>query len=159
MEGIAYLNGAYLDAADAKVSIFDRAVLFGDAVYEVAGVLDGRLLDFSGFSGLNQGFKSIGIRNRIYQGQQTNHVSPSRCGSLARLGDRENLRKDLFFFGFNRKGKVLKQLQIGCSHRRVLFAKESSVKLLKAGFQRFSRITIAAQPFGETFKGSRSPPG
>ncbi len=42
-----YLNGEYLAPQRAKVSIFDRGLLFGDAVYEVAGVLDGKLIDFS----------------------------------------------------------------------------------------------------------------
>ncbi len=46
MSRIVYLNGEYLPPESAKVSIFDRGVLFGDAVYEVAGVLDGKLLDF-----------------------------------------------------------------------------------------------------------------
>jgi len=41
-----YLNGEYLPEDEAKISIFDRAVLFGDAIYEVAGVLDGKLIDF-----------------------------------------------------------------------------------------------------------------
>ena len=40
-----WLNGAYLDEAHATVSIFDRGLLFGDAVYEVAAALNGRLLD------------------------------------------------------------------------------------------------------------------
>jgi D-alanine transaminase len=31
---------------EAKVSVFDRAFLFGDAVYEVTAVLEGRLVDF-----------------------------------------------------------------------------------------------------------------
>ena len=43
MSRIVFLNGDYLPADEAKLPIFDRAVLFGDAVYEVAGVLDGRL--------------------------------------------------------------------------------------------------------------------
>ena len=47
MPRIVYLNGDYLPADEAKISIFDRAVNFGDAVYEVAGVLDGRLVDFA----------------------------------------------------------------------------------------------------------------
>jgi len=47
MPRIVYLNGDYLPADQAKISIFDRAVNFGDAVYEVAGVLDGRLVDFA----------------------------------------------------------------------------------------------------------------
>jgi D-alanine transaminase len=40
---ICYLNGAYLPLAEAKVSPFDRAFLFGDAVYEVVPVYGSRL--------------------------------------------------------------------------------------------------------------------
>lgn len=46
MSRIVFLNGDYLPADQAKISIFDRAVNFGDAIYEVAGVLDGQLVDF-----------------------------------------------------------------------------------------------------------------
>ncbi len=46
MSRIVFLNGDYLPAGQAKISIFDRAVNFGDAIYEVAGVLDGKLIDF-----------------------------------------------------------------------------------------------------------------
>ena len=46
MQRTVYLNGEYLPEDEAKISIFDRAVLFGDAIYEVAGVLDGKLIDF-----------------------------------------------------------------------------------------------------------------
>ena len=46
MTRIVYLNGDYVAAEDARISIFDRAVTFGDAIYEVAGVLDGKLVDF-----------------------------------------------------------------------------------------------------------------
>jgi D-alanine transaminase len=46
MKRIVYLNGEYLPEQEAKISIFDRAVTFGDAIYEVAGVLDGKLVDF-----------------------------------------------------------------------------------------------------------------
>ncbi|HEY2462831.1 MAG TPA: aminotransferase class IV [Steroidobacteraceae bacterium] len=37
-----YLNGAYLPLTEAKVSPFDRAFLFGDAVYEVVPVYESR---------------------------------------------------------------------------------------------------------------------
>ncbi len=47
MSRIVFLNGEYLPADQAKISVFDRAVTFGDAVYEVAGVLDGKLVDFA----------------------------------------------------------------------------------------------------------------
>ena len=46
MSRTVYLDGEYLPADQAKISIFDRAVNFGDAIYDVAGVLDGRLVDF-----------------------------------------------------------------------------------------------------------------
>ncbi|MFV2032626.1 MAG: D-amino-acid transaminase [Gammaproteobacteria bacterium] len=46
MNRTVYLNGQYLPEDQAKVSIFDRAVLFGDAIYEVAGLIDGKLIDF-----------------------------------------------------------------------------------------------------------------
>jgi D-alanine transaminase len=40
---IAWLNGAFVPAAEARVSPFDRAFLFGDAVYEVLPVYAGRV--------------------------------------------------------------------------------------------------------------------
>ena len=46
MSRIVFLNGKYLPPEEARISIFDRAVNFGDAIYEVAGVLDGKLVDF-----------------------------------------------------------------------------------------------------------------
>ncbi|GHC63810.1 D-amino-acid transaminase [Limoniibacter endophyticus] len=42
---IAYVNGAFLPASEASVSIFDRGYLFGDGIYEVAAVIDGKLVD------------------------------------------------------------------------------------------------------------------
>ena len=42
---IAYVNGDFLPLQDAKLPILDRATIFGDAVYEVSSVLDGRLVD------------------------------------------------------------------------------------------------------------------
>lgn len=40
-----WLNGSFLPEDQASVSIFDRGLLFGDGVYEVAAVVNGRLLD------------------------------------------------------------------------------------------------------------------
>lgn len=42
---VAWLNGQWVAEAEARVSIFDRGLLFGDGVYDVATVLQGRLLD------------------------------------------------------------------------------------------------------------------
>lgn len=46
MPEFVYLNGVFSPAAEAKISVFDRGLLFADAIYEVAGVIDGKLLDF-----------------------------------------------------------------------------------------------------------------
>ncbi len=45
MPRIAYVNGQYVRAAEATVSIEDRGYQFADAVYEVWSVFDGRLAD------------------------------------------------------------------------------------------------------------------
>ena len=46
MHGFVYLNGEFLPAEQAKISIFDRSVMFADAIYEVAAVMDGKMVDF-----------------------------------------------------------------------------------------------------------------
>ena len=43
-----YLNGEYMPETEARVSIFDRAFLMADGVYEVTSVLGGKLIDFAG---------------------------------------------------------------------------------------------------------------
>lgn len=42
---IVYVNGEFLPEADARLSIFDRGFLFGDGIYEVTSVLEGKLID------------------------------------------------------------------------------------------------------------------
>lgn len=44
MQRIVYVNGEYLTEADAKLSIFDRGLLFADSVYEVTSVLQSKLI-------------------------------------------------------------------------------------------------------------------
>jgi D-alanine transaminase len=45
LDQIAYVNGSFVPLADAKVSVLDRGFLFADGIYEVAAVLDGKLID------------------------------------------------------------------------------------------------------------------
>lgn len=45
MTRIVYVNGRYVEEDRATISIFDRGLLFGDSVYEVTSVLDGKLID------------------------------------------------------------------------------------------------------------------
>ena len=48
MSRTVYVNGSFVPEADAKVSVFDRAFLFADGVYEVTAVLGGRPIDLDG---------------------------------------------------------------------------------------------------------------
>jgi D-alanine transaminase len=45
LDPIAYVNGSFVPLAEAKVSVLDRGFLFADGIYEVAAVLDGKLVD------------------------------------------------------------------------------------------------------------------
>src|SRR6266496_3380908 len=45
LEQIAYVNGSFVPLSEAKVSILDRGFLFADGIYEVAAVLEGKLID------------------------------------------------------------------------------------------------------------------
>ena len=47
MNEIVFVDGAYVERKDARVSIFDRGFLFADGIYEVSAVLDGKLVDNS----------------------------------------------------------------------------------------------------------------
>ncbi|MGV3710355.1 MAG: D-amino-acid transaminase [Gemmatimonas sp.] len=61
---IAWVNGQFVAESDARVSIFDRGLLFGDGVYDVATVLDGGLLDADyHLARLDRSCAAIGIRN------------------------------------------------------------------------------------------------
>jgi D-alanine transaminase len=45
LSDIAFVNGLFTPLEDAKISILDRGFLFADGVYEVAAVIDGKLID------------------------------------------------------------------------------------------------------------------
>lgn len=46
MSRIVYVNGAFVPESEARLSVFDRGLLFADAVYEVTAVIEGALVDF-----------------------------------------------------------------------------------------------------------------
>jgi len=59
---VIYLNGVFAEEGEAKVSVFDRGFLFGDGIYEVSAVLDGRLVDNDlHLARLERSLKEIGI--------------------------------------------------------------------------------------------------
>ena len=62
MTRTVYLNGNFIAPEQAQISIFDRSVLFGDAIYEVAGVLDGKLINFENhFNRMARSLKELSI--------------------------------------------------------------------------------------------------
>src|SRR3954469_22678041 len=46
MSRTVFVNGRYLPEEQGTVSIFDRAFLFADGIYEVTAVIHGRLIDY-----------------------------------------------------------------------------------------------------------------
>lgn len=61
---LIYLNGHYIDYADAKVSVDDRGFLFADGVYEVARVYDGKIFQMQPhLERLGHGLHELRIRN------------------------------------------------------------------------------------------------
>lgn len=59
---IAYLDGAFIELSQARISPLDRGFLFADGIYEVAAVIDGRLIDSqSHLDRLERSTAAIGI--------------------------------------------------------------------------------------------------
>src|SRR5438093_2040664 len=55
-----YLNGDYLPADKAKISVLDRGFIFGDGVYEVWRVVEGKLFEHERHDRrLRRGLKSL----------------------------------------------------------------------------------------------------
>jgi len=68
--GIVYLNGQYLPAEQAKVSVLDRGFLFGDGVYEVIPAYGGRLLRLAEhLQRLQNSLDGIRLKNPMSQQQ------------------------------------------------------------------------------------------
>ncbi len=64
MDRIAYVDGAFVPFADAKISVTDRGFLFADGIYEVSAVLDGKLVDNEGhLTRLDRSLREIRIAN------------------------------------------------------------------------------------------------
>jgi D-alanine transaminase len=85
---IAYLNGQFLPLADARVSVLDRGFLFADGIYEVAAVIDGRLIDSaSHLARLARSTAAIGIALPLSLPQ----IEAAQKQLIARNGLREGL--------------------------------------------------------------------
>jgi D-alanine transaminase len=68
MSRIVYINGDYIRENDAKISIFDRGLLFSDSVYEVTAVINNKLIDFpSHVDRLKKSLNELNIKNDFNQ--------------------------------------------------------------------------------------------
>jgi len=57
-----YVNRAYLPEKSAQIPVMDRGFLFGDAIYEVTAMIDGRLIDNDlHLARLERSLKQLGI--------------------------------------------------------------------------------------------------
>lgn len=45
MGRIVYIHGQFVPEEEARIGLFDRGFLFGDAIYEVTAVINGRMID------------------------------------------------------------------------------------------------------------------
>ncbi|QDL91159.1 D-amino-acid transaminase [Paroceanicella profunda] len=55
-------KGAFMPETEAQVSIFDRGYLFADAIYEVTGVVGGKLVEYEGHAArLQRSLSELGI--------------------------------------------------------------------------------------------------
>lgn len=61
---IVYVNGRFCPIEEATIPIMDRGFLFGDGIYEVTAVLDGKFVDNEPhLQRLNRSLGEIGIKN------------------------------------------------------------------------------------------------
>jgi D-alanine transaminase len=66
MPGVVYLNGEFLPRERATLSVDDRGFIFGDGIYEVTRIVNGRLFEADRhMRRLQYGLRGIGIDPRI----------------------------------------------------------------------------------------------
>lgn len=69
-----FVNGHWVAEAQAKVSVFDRAFLMADGIYEVVAVIGGRLIDFDRhIARLQRSAEALQLRNP-YSAEQWLHL-------------------------------------------------------------------------------------
>ncbi len=69
---VVYAQGRFVPIEEASVPVMDRGFLFGDGIYEVTAVLDGKFVDNEPhLARLERSLSAIGIRNPFSAGQWT----------------------------------------------------------------------------------------
>lgn len=92
---IAYVSGQFLPLEQATVPIMDRGFLFGDGIYEVTAVLDGKFIDnIPHLQRLDRSLREIGIRNP--------HSLEEWTAIQRELASRNGLREGLIYIEVTR---------------------------------------------------------
>ena len=95
MDRIVYVNGDYCPEEDAKVSVFDRAFLFADAVYEATSVVHGKLIDFHAHMGR--------LQRSLYELELNSPASPEELLAIHReLIARNELEEGIVYLQVSR---------------------------------------------------------
>jgi D-alanine transaminase len=100
---IVYLNGQFLSLEDAKINVLDRGFIFGDAVYEVWRLVDGKL------------FESDRHLARLANGLRDLAITPPPESKRAKLHEiTDRLVKEN---GINREGSLFLEMSRGVAPR------------------------------------------
>ncbi len=128
MSDIAYVNGAFTPLEDAKISILDRGFLFADGVYEVAAIIDGKLID-----------------NEAHVARLERSLNALRLESPVSMGEIIEIEKALVARNGIREGLVYLQITRGAAERDFSFPE--GVKATLIGFAQ--KKNILASPYAE----------
>lgn len=129
MSDIAYVNGAFTPLEDARVSILDRGFLFADGVYEVAAVIDGRLID-----------------NEAHLARLQRSLDALRLESPVPMAEIVEIERALVSRNGVREGLVYLQITRGAAERDFAFPKNAKPTLV--GFAQ--KKNILASPAAQT---------
>ncbi|PPD43583.1 MAG: D-amino acid aminotransferase [Methylocystis sp.] len=128
MSDIAYVNGAYTPLVDARISILDRGFLFADGVYEVAAVIDGKLID-----------------NEAHIARLERSLRELRLESPVSMTEIVEIERALVSRNGVQEGMVYLQVTRGAAERDFSFPK--GVKATLVGFAQ--KKNILASPYAE----------
>ena len=113
MGRIVYVNGEFVPEEDAKISVFDRAFLFADGVYEVSSVIDGKLVDNAAhLRRLRRSLRELGM------------ASPASDDEIARI------QKEIVARNGVTEGTVYLQATRGAADRDFAFPKDAKPGLV-----------------------------
>jgi D-alanine transaminase len=113
MPNIAYVNGTFLPEDQATVSIFDRGFLFGDGIYEVTPVIDGKLVD-----------------RAAHLGRLKRSLGEVRIEPPVPIDEIDSLQELLVKKNDVREGRVYLQVTRGVAERDFPFPKDAKATLV-----------------------------